>query len=129
MDCGFRVDLIVAGAVVVEIKAVGWKVGLLINFNVPVLREGIRRRVLGLASASPRLCGYWETAEEQRNAVTKQGEPARVGAPGELPPEARQHWLRSIPRKMSCQKHAELKCIGTKRRDRGSKEPCAVTIT
>ena len=66
LDCGFRVDLIVAGAVVVEIKAVerlapvhdaqlltylrpsGWKVGLLINFNVPVLREGIRRRVLGL---------------------------------------------------------------------------------
>ena len=51
LDCGFRVDLIVAGAVVVEIKAVerlapvhdaqlltylrlgGWKVGLLINFN------------------------------------------------------------------------------------------------
>ena len=33
MDCGFRVDLIVAGAVVVEIKAVDWKVGLLINFN------------------------------------------------------------------------------------------------
>ena len=66
MDCGFRVDLIVAGAVMVEIKAVerlapvhdaqlltylrpgGRKVGLLINFTVPVLREGIRRRVLGL---------------------------------------------------------------------------------
>jgi GxxExxY protein len=59
------VDLIVADAVVVEIKAVerlaavydaqlltylglgGWKVGLLINFNVPLLREGIHRRVLG----------------------------------------------------------------------------------
>ncbi len=26
----------------------GWKVGLLINFNVPLLRDGIRRRVLGL---------------------------------------------------------------------------------
>jgi GxxExxY protein len=26
----------------------GWKVGLLINFNVPVLKDGIRRRVLGL---------------------------------------------------------------------------------
>ena len=75
LDCGFRADLIVAEAVVVEIKAVerlapvhdaqlltylrlgGWKVGLLINFNnalssscatVPLLREGIRRRVLGL---------------------------------------------------------------------------------
>jgi len=60
------VDLIVADAVVVEIKSVdrvapvheaqlitylrlgGWKVGLLINFNVPLLRDGIRRRVLGL---------------------------------------------------------------------------------
>jgi GxxExxY protein len=26
----------------------GWKVGLLINFNVLVLKNGIRRRVLGL---------------------------------------------------------------------------------
>lgn len=26
----------------------GWKVGLLINFNVAVLKDGIRRRVLGL---------------------------------------------------------------------------------
>ena len=26
----------------------GWKVGLLINFNVGLLRHGIRRRVLGL---------------------------------------------------------------------------------
>ena len=32
LDCGSRVDLIVAGAVVVEIKAVGWKEGLLIHF-------------------------------------------------------------------------------------------------
>jgi GxxExxY protein len=24
----------------------GWKVGLLINFNVPLLKDGIRRRVL-----------------------------------------------------------------------------------
>ena len=66
LDCGYRVDLIVANAVVVEIKAVdrlapvheaqlltylrigGWKVGLLINFNVPLLRDGICRRVLGL---------------------------------------------------------------------------------
>ncbi len=64
MDCGNRLDLLVAEAVVVEIKAVGaiepiheaqlltylrlggWKLGLLINFNVPVLKDGIRRRVL-----------------------------------------------------------------------------------
>ena len=66
MDCGYRLDLVVADQVVVEIKAVerllpiheaqlltylklgGWKVGLLVNFNVPVLKQGIRRRVLGL---------------------------------------------------------------------------------
>jgi GxxExxY protein len=65
LDCGYRLDLVVAGQVVVEIKAVesllpihqaqvltymklgGWKVGLLINFNVPVLKDGIRRLVTG----------------------------------------------------------------------------------
>jgi len=26
----------------------GWKAGLMINFNVPLLRDGIVRRVLGL---------------------------------------------------------------------------------
>lgn len=64
LDCGYRVDVLVADLVVVEIKAIealtpvhdaqlltylrvgGWKVGLLINFNVAVLKEGIRRRIL-----------------------------------------------------------------------------------
>jgi GxxExxY protein len=64
LDCGYRLDLLVAETVVVEIKAVqaiepiheaqlltylklgGWKLGLLINFNVPVLKDGIRRRIL-----------------------------------------------------------------------------------
>ena len=64
LDCGYRIDLLVADLVVVEIKAVeqlapvhdaqlltylrvgGWKVGLLINFNVVVLKDGIRRRIL-----------------------------------------------------------------------------------
>ncbi|MBI2191312.1 MAG: GxxExxY protein [Planctomycetes bacterium] len=64
LDCGYRLDLLVAGAVVVEIKSVsaiepiheaqlltylklgGWKLGLLINFNVPVPKDGIRRRIL-----------------------------------------------------------------------------------
>ena len=66
LDCGYRVDMLVADTVVVEVKAVerlapvheaqlltylrlgGWKIGLLLNFNVPVLRDGIVRRVLGL---------------------------------------------------------------------------------
>jgi len=63
---GYRVDVLVDERVVVEIKALDhllpiheaqlltylrlgkWKVGLIVNFNVPVLKEGIRRRVLGL---------------------------------------------------------------------------------
>ncbi len=66
LDCGYRVDILVAGTVLVEVKALerlapvhqaqlltylrmgGWKAGLLINFNVPILRDGITRRVLGL---------------------------------------------------------------------------------
>jgi len=65
LDCGYRVDLVVNDLVVVELKAVeclipvheaqlltylklgGWKAGLLINLNDPLLRDGIVRRVLG----------------------------------------------------------------------------------
>lgn len=64
LACGYRLDVLVADLVVVEIKAVealgpihdaqlltylrlrGWKLGLLINFDVVVLKDGIRRRVL-----------------------------------------------------------------------------------
>jgi GxxExxY protein len=64
LDCSYRIDLLIDSAVVVEIKAVavidpvhkaqlltymrlgGWRIGLLMNFNVPVLRNGIRRVVL-----------------------------------------------------------------------------------
>ena len=67
MDCGYRIDLLVADMLVLEIKAVetilpvheaqlltymklgGWKVGLLINFNVALLKQGICRRVLNLS--------------------------------------------------------------------------------
>jgi GxxExxY protein len=66
LDCGYRLDLLVEDKVVVEVKAVesllpiheaqlltylrlgGWKVGLLINFNTALLKQGIRRKVLGL---------------------------------------------------------------------------------
>jgi GxxExxY protein len=61
LDCGYRIDLLVENKVVVELKAVkalepvhdaqlltylklgSWKLGLLINFNVPVLKKGVRR--------------------------------------------------------------------------------------
>lgn len=66
MECGYRLDFLVADMVVVEIKAIdallpvhqaqllsylrlgGWLLGLLINFHVPLLRDGIKRVVLGL---------------------------------------------------------------------------------
>ncbi len=64
LDCGYRLDLVVAQTVLLELKAVAqilpiheaqlltylrlskMKIGLLINFNVPVLKQGIVRRVL-----------------------------------------------------------------------------------
>lgn len=63
IDCGYRIDLLVEGDVIVEIKSVqridriheaqvlsylrlsGCRVGLLVNFNVRYLRDGIRRLV------------------------------------------------------------------------------------
>lgn len=63
LECAYRLDLLVDDTVVVEVKSVegilpiheaqlltylklgGWKLGLLINFNVPLLKQGIRRRV------------------------------------------------------------------------------------
>ena len=64
VDCGYRADFLVEGKVVLELKAVagihtvheaqllpylkltGCRVDLLINFNVPVLKDGIERTVL-----------------------------------------------------------------------------------
>jgi len=61
LECGYRIDLLVNGRIVVELKAIeaiapvheaivltylrlsGCKLGLLINFNVAVLKDGIRR--------------------------------------------------------------------------------------
>jgi len=66
LECGYRLDFLVADMLVVEVKAIdallpihhaqllsylklgGWKLGLLINFHVPLLKEGIKRVVLGL---------------------------------------------------------------------------------
>jgi GxxExxY protein len=63
LECGCRIDLLVRGRVVVELKAVealspihdavllaylrlsGCAIGLLINFNAPILKAGIRRLV------------------------------------------------------------------------------------
>jgi GxxExxY protein len=64
LECGYRIDILVAGSVVLELKSIeaiapvheatlltylrlsGNALGLIINFNVPILKEGIRRFVL-----------------------------------------------------------------------------------
>ena len=66
MEVGFRMDLLIDNRVVMEVKSVdavlevhhmqlltylklsGHKLGLLINFNVPRVKEGIFRKVNGL---------------------------------------------------------------------------------
>jgi len=65
LDCGYRMDVVVARQIVVEVKSVealapiheaqlltylkigGYRLGLLMNFNVVVLKDGIRRKILG----------------------------------------------------------------------------------
>jgi GxxExxY protein len=65
LEEGYRLDLLVADKVVVEVKAInalqpiheaqlltylkltGLRVGLLINFNVPLLKDGIKRLING----------------------------------------------------------------------------------
>jgi GxxExxY protein len=66
LDCGYRIDLVVENKVVIETKSVdalndihlaqvltylklgNYKLGLLINFNVLKLKDGIKRVVNGL---------------------------------------------------------------------------------
>ena len=72
LDCGYRMDLLVEGQVVVELKSVeglqplheaqllsylklsGKKVGLLLNFNVRLMKQGVRRLVLNYDEISRR---------------------------------------------------------------------------
>jgi GxxExxY protein len=66
LDCGYRIDLLVENKLVLELKSVealhdvhlaqiltymklgNYKLGLLINFNVSLLKNGIKRVVNGL---------------------------------------------------------------------------------
>lgn len=65
LNCGYRIDILVENRLVVEIKSVdalhdihlaqtltymklgGYKLGLLINFNVTLLKDGIKRIING----------------------------------------------------------------------------------
>ena len=64
LECGYRMDLVVSESLIIEIKTVekilpiheaqlltylkltGLHTGLIVNFNVPVLKDGIRRMKL-----------------------------------------------------------------------------------
>ena len=64
LECGYRIDLLVESRIVVELKSIeglgpiheaiiltylrmsGHKLGLLINFNVSVLKDGVRRFIV-----------------------------------------------------------------------------------
>ncbi len=66
VDAGYRIDILVEGKVILELKAVeqiapiheaqlltylklsGCKLGFLLNFNVTLMKEGIKRMVNGL---------------------------------------------------------------------------------
>ena len=70
VDAGYRIDYLVENCVIVELKSVekllplhlaqvltylklsGYRVGLLINFNVPHLRDGIKRVMNGYSGES-----------------------------------------------------------------------------
>jgi len=70
LDCGYRLDILVEKAVIVEVKSIdhiapihkaqllsylklsGCKVGLLVNFNVKVLKDGVVRVVNDFPDAS-----------------------------------------------------------------------------
>jgi len=64
LDAGYRLDMVVGGAIIIEIKAVevltrlheaqiltylklsGYRLGFLMNFNVPLFKHGLKRIVL-----------------------------------------------------------------------------------
>jgi GxxExxY protein len=126
LECGYRLDILVADTVVVEVKAVemvipvhraqgltylrlgGWKLALLLNFNVAVLKDGIERLVLGLeeegrvvaaagqkitthvASSAPSLhcrndCGDREAERLAKEVIASAIEVHRELGPGLLP--------------------------------------------
>ena len=64
LDCGFRIDFLIENDIIVELKSVeillpvhesqifsylrfmGKRIGLILNFNEPILKKGIRRFVM-----------------------------------------------------------------------------------
>jgi len=64
LDAGYRIDLVVANSVIIEVKAVdmltrlhaaqlltyvklsGYRIGLLMNFNVELFKQGVKRLII-----------------------------------------------------------------------------------
>ena len=90
LDCGYRIDILVENELIVELKSVGEmkgihqaqlltymklsgvKIGLLINFNVTILRDGIKHfvlcilralRALRVAPSAPSELSDWYNAQ------------------------------------------------------------------
>ena len=71
MDCGFRADLIINNRIIIEVKAIealadihkaqvltylkitNLRIGLLMNFNVNLLKDGLKRIINGYEPQSP----------------------------------------------------------------------------
>lgn len=103
LDCGYRLDLLVEGRVVVEVKAVaqlapihfaqmltylklsGCEVGLLINFNVTRLMDGVRRVVRGYRAppTPPRSSANdrFGRSSSQNDESAAQGRPSNPSEP------------------------------------------------
>jgi len=79
LDCGYRLDFVIEGLLIVELKAVtelqpiheaqlltylklgGKSLGLLVNFNVPTLKQGVKRVACGdlfKEGLNPRRLGF-----------------------------------------------------------------------
>jgi GxxExxY protein len=74
MDCGYRIDILVEDKIVLEIKSVdvltdvhiaqtltymklgNYRLGLLINFNVVLLKNGIKRLIINPRKIKQTLC-------------------------------------------------------------------------
>ena len=88
LDCGYRIDFIVGDTILLEIKAVdslrpihtaqvltylkltGLMTGILVNFNVPVLKSGIRRltrKEEKILPVFPSSCESKETGQPHRS--------------------------------------------------------------
>ena len=92
LECGYRLDFLVDGRVVFELKAVealapihdailltylklsGSRIGLLINFNCTTLKDGLRRRVLNYKPSEKSHRRGAESAEEKLKCPTAEFE-------------------------------------------------------